>query len=62
LWEWQEVQELLRNPLSPWKRNHLTTQIAEPKADLRVELGTLKSDYSHACWTLRPKYDSSRFY
>jgi hypothetical protein len=42
LWEWQEVQELLRNPLSPWKRNHLTTQIAEPKADLRVELGTLK--------------------
>jgi hypothetical protein len=30
--QWQEVQELLRNPLS-WKRNPLTMQIAEPKAD-----------------------------
>jgi hypothetical protein len=31
--EWQEVQELLCNPLSPWKRNHLTVQIPDPKAD-----------------------------
>jgi hypothetical protein len=30
--EWQEVQEL-RHPLSAWGRNHLTMQIAEPKAD-----------------------------
>src|SRR5450759_1644410 len=29
----QEVQELLCNPLSAWKRNHWTIQIAEPKAD-----------------------------
>src|ERR1017187_8944729 len=31
--EWQEVQELLCHPLSVWQRNHLTMQIAEPKAD-----------------------------
>jgi hypothetical protein len=34
--EWQEVQELLCNPLSPWKRNHLADGL---------ELGTLKILY-----------------
>jgi len=31
--EWQKVQEVLRGPLSAWKRNHWTMQIAEPKAN-----------------------------
>jgi hypothetical protein len=31
--EWQEVQELLCNPLSTWKRNTWAMQIAEPTAD-----------------------------
>ena len=31
--ERQEVQELLCNPLNAGKRNHLTIQIADPKAD-----------------------------
>jgi hypothetical protein len=31
--EWQKVQEVLCGPLSAWKRNHWTMQIAAPKAN-----------------------------
>ena len=65
--EWQEVQELLCNPLSAWKRNHLTVQIAEPKADRRAgtrysQASTTGADYSTpkpAEWGDDQRYPSS---
>jgi hypothetical protein len=40
--EWQKVQEVLRGPLSAWKRNHWTIKPQNLRLTDWPELGTLK--------------------